>query len=75
MLNEFKNHISEAEKLIVIGYSGNDEGINDILYDKFTNWSNSYVVAPSANEHVFVKDKHAKPINKGVEKLSAKDIN
>ena len=75
MLNEFKNHISEAEKLIVIGYSGNDEGINDILYDKFTNWSNSYVVAPSANEHVFVKNKHAKPINKGVEKLSAKDIN
>lgn len=75
MISEFKSHISDTEKLIVIGYSGNDKGINKILYDNFTNWNDSYVVAPSANEHVFVKDKNAKSINKGVEKLSAKDIN
>ena len=74
MLGEFKNNIGKAEKLIVIGYSGNDDGINEIIFENYSNWNDAYVVIPNANEHCFVKDKHARPVNKKTEFLIAKDL-
>ena len=74
MLGEFKNNIGKAEKLIVIGYSGNDDGINEIIFENYSNWNDAYVVIPNANEHCFVKDKYARPVNKKTESLIAKDL-
>lgn len=74
MLGEFKNNIGKAEKLIVIGYSGNDDGINEIIFENYSNWNDAYVVIPNANEHCFVKDKHARPVDKKTEFLIAKDL-
>ena len=73
LLNEFEKNIGKAEKLIVIGYSGNDDGINNILKG-FMHWDNSYVVDPHANEHHFVKNHQATPLNKGIEFLKCCDI-
>lgn len=74
MLGEFKNNIGKAEKLIVIGYSGNDDGINEIIFDNYSNWNDAYVVIPNAKEHCFVKDRHARPVDKKTEFLTAKDL-
>ena len=74
MIAEFKDNVGKAEKLIVIGYSGNDEGINEFLYDQYSNWKKTYVISPNANEHPFVKDKGAKPLNIVVELLSITDL-
>lgn len=74
MLNEMRNNIGDAEKLIVVGYSGNDDGINGILDECFFKWNNTYVISPSADNHPFVKDKKAIAINKGVESLSCGDV-
>lgn len=74
MLGEFKNNIGKAEKLIVIGYSGNDDGINEIIFESYSNWNDAYVVIPNASEHCFVKDKHARPVDKKTEFLIAKDL-
>lgn len=74
MLNEFENNVGKAEKLIVIGYSGYDEHINEKLFNQQINWSNTYVVDPNANKHPFVEDKQAIAVSKSVELLSDKDI-
>ena len=74
MLKEFEKNLGVAERLIVIGYSGNDDHINDILYKKYNQWNNTFVIGPDADKHLFVREKHAKPLNKGIESLSIYDI-
>ena len=73
-LSIFGNKLKIADELIAIGYSGNDGGINDIIYESYDNWDNAVIIAPDANNHLFVKDKQAKPINKGIESLSLNDL-
>lgn len=75
MLKEFENNIGDVEKLIVIGYSGNDDYINSILYRNHNQWNTTCVIDPDADKHLFVREKNAKPINKGIESLSIYDIN
>jgi len=74
MLAEFEKQIGIAERLIVIGYSGNDDGINNIIFENYDNWINAVIIAPDANNHPFVKNKQATPINKGTESLSLNDL-
>lgn len=70
LLNDFKMQVDEASKLITIGYSGNDNGINDIIYKQYQHWDNAYVIDPNATGHPFVLEKHAKYKNVGVESLT-----
>lgn len=74
LLSIFGNKLKKADELIAIGYSGNDGGINDIIYESYDNWDNAVIITPDANNHLFVKDKQAKPINKGIESLSLNDL-
>ena len=74
MFNLMKDNLKITEKLIVVGYSGNDEGINNILFEKYSNWDNAFVVAPSAKYHLFVQQKQAHPLNQGVESLKIEQI-
>ena len=75
LLSIFETSLQKSNKLIIIGYSGNDKGINKIIYNNYSNWSNAIVVSPSATEHPFVKEKQAIPLNKGIEALSLSDLN
>lgn len=75
LLSIFGDKLKKTNGLIVIGYSGNDNGINKIIYENYDNWSNMVIIAPDANKHPFVKDKQATPINKGIESLSFNDLN
>lgn len=74
ILTELKKNIEKADNLIVIGYSGNDTGINQILYDQYKNWTNAFVISPNAQAHKFVTKKSAQPVNKGIESLNLEDI-
>ena len=74
MLNECSNKLGIAEKLVVIGYSGNDEGINEIIFNQFRNWNNAFVISPNAKAHEFVTKNGAKALNKGIELLNLNDI-
>lgn len=74
ILTEFEKNIEKADNLIVIGYSGNDTGINQILYDQYKNWTNAFVISPNAQAHEFVTKKSAQPVNKGIESLNLEDI-
>ena len=74
MMDDFRNNIRDAEKLIVIGYSGNDSGINDILFDNYMHWNRACVVSPNAKEHPFVMEQNAKAIEKGIEELTIDDL-
>ena len=70
LLNDFKKQVDEANKLITIGYRGNDRGINNIIYEQYQHWDNAYVIDPNAAKHPFVLKKHAKYKNVGVESLT-----
>lgn len=74
LLNECSNKLGIAEKLVVIGYSGNDEGINEIIFNQFRNWNNAFVISPNAKAHEFVTKNGAKALNKGIELLNLNDI-
>lgn len=74
LLNECSNKLEIAEKLVVIGYSGNDEGINEIIINQFRNWNNAFVISPNAKAHEFVTKNGAKALNKGIELLNLNDI-
>ena len=74
LLSEFEKNIGKTEKLIVIGYSGNDNGINDRIYNNYTNWQDAYVVDYQASNHPYVTDKRAMPIKKGIEAFSVDDL-
>lgn len=73
LLYEFQKNIEHAETLIVIGYSGYDDGINEIL-ERYYNWNDIRVVSPDAENHPFVKNRNAKHIKKGIEKIKLEDI-
>ncbi len=74
MLKEFENNVGKAEKLIVIGYSGKDKHINDILFNQGIKRNGILVVDPNANKHPFVEKKQAIAFSKSVELLSVNDI-
>ncbi|MBO7599380.1 MAG: SIR2 family protein [Bacteroidales bacterium] len=74
LLSEFGKNISIAEKLIMVGYSGGDKGINAILDNNYKNWSQTYVISPNAQKHCLVQNKGAKAISKGIEELTTSDL-
>lgn len=74
LMSLFETVLSKAQNLIMIGYSGNDGGINNMIFENYYNWTNAIIISPDANEHPFVKEKRATPINKGIESLSINDL-
>jgi len=74
LMSLFETSLAKSQNLIMIGYSGNDDGINDIILKNYDLWEKAVVVAPKANIHPFVKDKQAKALNKGVESLSLNEL-
>lgn len=74
LMSLFESVLAKSQKLIIIGYSGNDGGINNMIFDNYYNWTNAIIISPDANEHPFVKEKRATPINKGIESLSLDDL-
>jgi len=57
LFKEFKKHLDMADKLVVIGYGGNDNVINNVVKDYY-NWKEKQliVVAPKVFDHKFVKE-------------------
>ena len=74
LISLFEKALVKSQNLIMIGYSGNDDGINEIILKNYGHWNEAVVVTPNANNHPFVKDKQAKALNKGVESLSLNDL-
>lgn len=74
LMSLFESVLAKSQKLIMIGYSGNDGRINNMIFDNYYNWTNAIIISPDANEHPFVKEKRATPINKGIESLSLDDL-
>ena len=74
MFNLMQDSLRITEKMIVIGYSGNDYGVNEIIYDNYEKWGNAFVVSPNADKHEFVTKKNAQPVIKGVESLCLSDF-
>lgn len=50
LFRRFRKNLRNAEYLIVIGYSGNDEKINEMIYQNFNNGRKAYVVDPQPSE-------------------------
>ncbi|MBQ3831657.1 MAG: SIR2 family protein [Bacteroidales bacterium] len=75
LMSLFETVLAKSQNLIMIGYSGNDGGINNVIFENYDNWSNTIIISPDANKHPFVKEKQAIAINKGIESLSLNDLN
>lgn len=71
MFRKFRNNLKQAKVLIVIGYGGKDEGINDYLLSYY-DYSNKpcYIIAPGISKNPKLNDLadklHAKKIEKSI---------
>lgn len=73
IIKEFERYVGLSEKLIVIGYSGNDEGINKIVYEKCKG-KRVYVVSPDSDIHPYLSELNAYSMKKGIGELAFADI-
>ena len=76
MLGHFEQNLSDADKLIIIGYGCLDSGINKIIDEKLKTGVPIYVVDPYPSEAVsdFVTQKGAKLIKKTPEEIILEDF-
>lgn len=72
LFKRFRNNLHNAERLIIIGYSCQDQGINDIIFNNFDTSKQSFIVSPNPNEHIrnFAKKIKATILDMGVEKIT-----
>ncbi|MBR1774913.1 MAG: hypothetical protein IJ759_05245 [Bacteroidales bacterium] len=74
LFKEFEKTLSQTTKLIIIGYSGCDDGINSIIREKYKG-KNIYIIDPKSDDvaNNFSKFNVTK-INKGVNELTKDDF-
>lgn len=75
LLSIFAKQLETAEKLVVIGYSGNDEGINSYIYSNYRQWDKAIVVSPDADKHIYANEKGAEVITKSISDIQLEDFN
>ncbi len=75
LLSIFAKQLKTAENLVVIGYSGNDEGINSYIYDNYKQWDKAIIVSPNADKHIYTNKKGAKALKKGISEIQLQDFN
>ena len=51
LMSLFETVLAKSQNLIMIGYSGNDGGINNVIFENYDNWSNTIIISPDANKH------------------------
>ena len=71
IFRKFKNNLKRAKVLVVIGYGGKDEGINDYLLSYFDYFNKpSFIIDPGISENPQLNDLadklHAKKIEKSI---------